>query len=337
MKSFVAILLVILLAGELSAQCASCEAKAGFAVDANGKSYAVPVRAAAKKFAGWAAAPRLKPVARQEAEADCADGSCSLPNSGGGLLPALRDDAPPVPRTTTTRGPAGPKGEKGDKGDPGPPGKDGKDGVAGPAGPAGPMGERGPQGERGEQGLQGEVDYDKVQTMISAVVSDSLKQMQPQIENNILEKMASDERFKPIAPDNAAIVQGLINQIKQDPQLQELLRGPQGPEGPPGSPGDAWTPQPGAEWSHLVLVISEFSDDYARLKRNIETAQQRYNGLKVVEPPLDRNIGPLPVLVAYKQGGASARVFKGPREVDGALTSIIRGEFDSFLFVPQKE
>jgi hypothetical protein len=51
----------------------------------------------------------------------------------------------------------------------------------------------------------------------------------------------------------------------------------------------------------------------------------------VVEPPGDRNIGPLPIMVAY-QGGSPAKSFVGLRAVEDALTAITRGDYDRFLF-----
>lgn len=180
--------------------------------------------------------------------------------------------------------------------------------------------------------------------MIASVVGESLKQMQPQIEANIsanlevkitdslLGKMAEDDRFKPATPDK--IAQQMITLIQQNPELQELLRGPPGKDGKDGSDGSPATYEPpsnGAEWSHLVLIMPKDAAYYKRMEGWVRQAQDHYNGLRVVEPPTDRDIGELPVLVAY-QGGSPAKMFKGTRKVEAALAAITRGEFDAFLF-----
>lgn len=135
------------------------QTKPGIAADSRGNTYAVPVRAAAKRFGDWAAAPRLQPVPAQQ-QAQCEDGSCDTDEPSS---------LPPISGGTSTAGTQGPAGPKGDKGEPGP---------AGPPGPA------------------GEVDYDRLQEMIAGVVGQSLAQMQPQLEEAIVERMAADPRFR---------------------------------------------------------------------------------------------------------------------------------------------
>jgi len=136
----------------------------GTAVDSEGRTYAVPVRAALKEgFGRWRAAPRLQVIPAGDVE-DC-QASTSAPGAPGQQ---------------------GPRGAKGDKGDP---------------------------GESGADGAEAEVDYDRVQSMIAAVVSESVMQL----EDRLLERMAADERFR-----------GSPGQIGST--------GPSGPAGPPGDP-----------------------------------------------------------------------------------------------------
>jgi hypothetical protein len=79
-------------------------------------------------------------------------------------------------------------------------------------------------------------------------------------------------------------------------------------------------------------LVTPAKAEYAvRLADEIKRAQDHYNGLRVVEPPADRNIGPLPIIVAY-QGGSPAKSFVGLRAVEDALTAIARGDYDRFLF-----
>jgi len=63
-----------------------------------------------------------------------------------------------------------------------------------------------------------------------------------------------------------------------------------------------------------------------------DSAKEHYAGLKHVEAPTDVYVGPLPILVAYRNG-VPARTWKGEREVSTALTQITRGEFDPQISV----
>lgn len=88
------------------------QTKPGVAADARGRTYAVPVRAAAKAAAGWVAAPRLRPVGPQETACDSCD--------AGASEPPPPDDLPSEPQTVMGPiGPQGPAGPAGPKGDPG--------------------------------------------------------------------------------------------------------------------------------------------------------------------------------------------------------------------------
>jgi hypothetical protein len=197
------------------------------------------------------------------------------------------------------------------KGDPG------QDGAPGPQGEPGQDGAPGPQGEPGKDA---ELTTEQIAAMTAAIIL----------------KLKSDEEF--------------ITATKGDPGPQGLQGepGPQGPEGPQGDKGDpgvdgkdgkdgetpSLPPLPDSEtgWSHLVLVAPSESNYWYRLEYDYNRATEHYNQIRHVEPPTDRNIGPMPLLVAYS-GGKPAKSWVGLRDVTQALNYIIRGEYDEFLLV----
>ena len=188
--------------------------------------------------------------------------------------------------------------------------------ARGPEGPKGDPGEQGPAGPPGPQGVTGndaELTADHIAAMTAA----------------ILQQLKQDDAFLAAATG---------------PQ------GPQGPQGPPGEPGEApslddliariaaleqsqgASPSDGdALWSHFVLLANEDAEYWPRLRGDLERAQGYYHRLRHLEPPEDRDVGPLPLLVAYS-GGKAARSWMGLRSVSQAFSSISRGDFDSFIF-----
>lgn len=167
----------------------------------------------------------------------------------------------------------------------------GPPGPAGSEGPAGPAGPVGPVGPAGPAGPAG---------------SDA--ELSPEV----------------IAAMTAAIIQTL----KNDEQFLAAVTGPQGPPGatPESEPPGAAQP----EWSHLVLIASSDASYWTRMSQDLQRSQGYYHRLRHVEPPADRNIGALPVLVAYRDGKPVTN-WTGERNVSTALNRIARGEFDQFL------
>ena len=181
-------------------------------------------------------------------------------------------------------------------------------GDPGPAGPTGPIGEvglagdPGPPGPPGSPGLPGPPGQDAVLTT-----------------NHL-----------------AAITAAIIDRLKNDEQFVASVVGPPGPAGPvgpPGADGQVAPPLDNAEsaWSHLVLLADETASYWPRLKGEYEVAKGYYHQLREVSPPEDRDVGPLPLLVAY-QGGKPVKSWSGQREVAQAFSKITRGEYDEFIF-----
>lgn len=158
-------------------------------------------------------------------------------------------------------------------------------------GPVGPAGPLGPSGPAGIDGVDGLSGMDATLT--------------PEL----------------LATMTAAIIQTL----KGD---QEFLASVKGPQGDPGSTPLPDGPQ--AEWTHLVLVADSQASYWPRLSSEFQTATGYYNRLRHIEPPQDRNIGALPVLVAYREGKPVSN-WVGHRDVSQALNRIVRGEFDRFI------
>jgi hypothetical protein len=80
----------------------------------------------------------------------------------------------------------------------------------------------------------------------------------------------------------------------------------------------------------MVLIAPKSADYWTRLSGEYDKATSYYSMLRHIEPPTDRNIGPMPVLVAYN-GGKPAKSWTGLRDVSQALTNIVRGDFDEFI------
>lgn len=176
------------------------------------------------------------------------------------------------------------------------------DGNAGPPPLQGPVGPPGPAGPPGPMGAPGEVTPDQV----------------------------------------AAIVASVMLEIRSDP----AMRGPEGPQGPPGPAGPAGRDaevdydrivaavlnrMPAAsdsEWSHMVLVAPSDASYWGRMEDSYTRAKEHYAGLRHTEPPA-QHVGPLPALVAYKDG-TPVQVWRGQREVEEALSRLGRGEYDQF-------
>jgi hypothetical protein len=78
------------------------------------------------------------------------------------------------------------------------------------------------------------------------------------------------------------------------------------------------------------LIASAEADYWPRLSGEFERAKGYWNMVRHVEPPVNRQIGPLPVLVAYK-AGKPVQNWVGLREVSQALSQITRGEYDDFI------
>lgn len=170
--------------------------------------------------------------------------------------------------------------------------------VPGPRGPAGPQGPPGPPGK------DAELTAAQLQVIAEAVA----------------ELLKGEESLRgPRGPAGRDGRDGVSPQIDYDrlaAEVAELLR----EDSPPST---------GSQWSHLVLVAPSDASYSRRLGEDFDRAKQHYNGLRRTLPP-EKNVGPLPALVAYRDG-TPAKVWRGLREVEEALSRISRGEFDQFL------
>jgi hypothetical protein len=129
----------------------------------------------------------------------------------------------------------------------------------------------------------------------------------------------------------------------------ETTRCPAGPAGPAGPPGPAGKdgasideaalaarvaalvmkqmPLPsasGSAVSHYVLVADDGADYWPRLADEFRRARESYSGLRVSGVP-DVPVGPLPQLVAYRDGKPMG-AFRGRRDVSDALVRIVAGK-----------
>lgn len=188
----------------------------------------------------------------------------------------------------------------------------------------GEPGQDGAPGQDGEPGLPGqdaELTTDHIAAMTAAII----------------QTLKADQEFIDATTGPAGLegLQGVDGQQGPvGPAGQAGPAGPEGPAGPAGEPGQ--TPDlpdlPDSEtgWSHLVLIAPTQSEYWYRLEYDYNKATTHYNMIRHVEPPTDRNIGPMPVLVAYS-GGKPAKSWIGLRDVSQALNKIVRGEYDEFL------
>lgn len=235
------------------------------------------------------------------------------------------------------QGPAGPQGERGEPGPQGPPGTKGDQGERGEPGPAGPQGQPGPQGPPGTKGEPGEPG----------------PQGPPGEEGQ-------DGQDAELTDDHlAAMTAAIIQRLKADNEFQAAVTGPPGLSGPQGPPGESpdlsslierlnqldakidtianmAMPPTDSTWSHLVLVASVNGEYWNRLSDEYERAAGYYDDLRHVTPPKDRDIGPLPLLVAYADG-KPVKSWVGQRDVSRALSQIARGEFDPFIFADSEQ
>jgi len=157
-------------------------------------------------------------------------------------------------------------------------------------GPAGPVGPEGPPGPAGLPGADAQITADHLAAMTAAI----------------------------------------LQSLKSDDQFLASVTGPQGPEGPPGQSPEPPITGTAPEWTHLVLVASSEAAYWPRLNSEYTRSKDYYHRLRHVEPPPDRDIGTLPVLVAYKDGKPAAN-WTGQRAVSETLSRIARGELDRFL------
>jgi hypothetical protein len=123
----------------------------------------------------------------------------------------------------------------------------------------------------------------------------------------------------------------IIQFLKTDKDFIAATTGKDGKDGKDGVDGTTPTIPPSETgWSHMVLIAPKSADYWTRLSGEYDKATSYYSMLRHIEPPTDRNIGPMPVLVAYN-GGKPAKSWTGLRDVSQALTNIVRGDFDEFI------
>jgi hypothetical protein len=147
-----------------------------------------------------------------------------------------------------------------------------------------------------------------------------------------------------LTPDHLATMSAaILKTLKNDNEFTAKLKGPPGPEGPPGPSVDLTDLMariavlegnvvniPDNGWSHLVLIADTSADYWPRLSGEFDRAKGHWGNLRQIEPPDDRYIGPLPVLVAY-QAGKPVQNWVGLRNVSQAFSNITRGEYDQFI------
>lgn len=321
----------------------------GVAVDNEGRTYAVPIRAGIKEAFNWRAAPRLEPVIVQPAT--------TVPVSEIQPTPIQK----PVPETHPEPVRQGPPGQQGPTGPTGPAGPQGHPGHPGQPGAPGEQGPAGPQGPPGQPGAPGAVDYDRVQDMIANVIGQSL----PTLEDRIVERLSQDQR---VIEQTARTVlvqlpqnEEFINQVSNNvaarmPQVDEnrivekvLSRIP-----PPQSVNEDRivekvlgripqvdenamadrvanlvlarlpTSPPAEHEEHVTIVGSTKSPNWDYLNQKIERARGTYSKIIVIVDP-EEPIGPLPSMVRYVDR-IPVQWWRGYNNVSVALDRIIRGE-----------
>jgi hypothetical protein len=184
-------------------------------------------------------------------------------------------------------------------------------------------GDPGPEGPQGEPGQDAELTNDHVAAMTAAIIQ-TLK-TDPEFVASTTGPPGLDGTPGPPGEQGPQGEQGPEGEI-----------GPEGPQGPPGKdgkdgkPGDTPTIPNDSDWSHLVLIASSSASYWNRLEYEYNKAAEYYHPLRRVEPPTNRNIGPVPMLVAYNEG-KPVKSWAGQRDVSLALTKIARGEYDEFI------
>jgi hypothetical protein len=129
----------------------------------------------------------------------------------------------------------------------------------------------------------------------------------------------------------SAMTAAIIQYLKADKDFIAATTGPAGKDGKDGVAGTTPDIPPTTNgWSHMVLIAPKNADYWTRLSGEYDKATSYYSMLRHIEPPTDRNIGPMPVLVAYN-GGKPAKSWTGLRDVSQALTNIVRGDYDEFI------
>jgi hypothetical protein len=172
----------------------------------------------------------------------------------------------------------------------------GPKGDTGPAGQPGPPGNDGAPGKEGATGPPGTVSAEQLAAATQAAI----------------QNMRDDPAFLAMVAD---IQQRLDDLEAQQATILAIINQPVSQE---------------TGWSHLVLLSPSNAEYWPRLNGEYKRAVQFYSHLKQLEPPADRDVGPLPLLVAY-EGGKPARSWVGLRNVSDALSKLVRGEFDAFI------
>jgi len=225
--------------------------------------------------------------------------------------------------------------------------------LQGPTGPAGPEGLPGKAGVDGKDGKDAQLTAEQMATMVAAILQ-NLKQ-DPTFVSELQGppgppgKDGEKGKDAQVTADQLATMSAaILKNLKNDNEFTSKLKGPAGPEGKEGPPGPACDlsdltaridalegtlvniPDGGSEWSHLVLIADSTADYWPRLSSEFERAKGRWAKMRQIEPPDDRYIGPLPVLVAYT-AGKPVQNWVGQRNVSQALSNITRGDYDQFI------
>lgn len=214
----------------------------------------------------------------------------------------------------------------------------------------GPIGPAGPEGLPGKNGKDAELTADQLATMVAAILQ-NLKQ-DPTFVSELqgppgpTGKDGENGKDGQVTADQLATMSAaILKNLKTDDGFTSKLIGPAGAVGPIGPSGpecdvtdlltriaalENGVNISGKDWSHLVLIADSKADYWPRLSGEFDRAKGRWAKMRQVEPPDDKYIGPLPVLVAY-QDGKSVQNWVGLRDVSQAFSNITRGDYDSFI------
>jgi hypothetical protein len=156
---------------------------------------------------------------------------------------------------------------------------------------------RGPAGLDGEDGENGS----------TPPVDDIVELVLCKLETRI------DDKLNSLSQD---VSESIVAYINAHP---EKFRGPKGDTGPAGAPATASEAQ-----RHFVVIADPNAPYFDRLAGEVEKTKHRFDAIRLIEPPTDRNVGTLPALVLYV-GATPVVWFHGASDVYRNLSRIQRG------------
>ena len=78
---------------------------------------------------------------------------------------------------------------------------------------------------------------------------------------------------------------------------------------------------------HFVVIANPDARYFTNLAKDVESTKGHFDAIELIEPPTDRNVGTLPMIVLYVDG-TPAFASRGTSQVDRMLSRIRRGEFN---------